>query len=45
MEETGDTIPKYQPMRSFMAPDQALTQKTILLAPIMHFTRQIVPSL
>ena len=45
MEEIGATNPEYQPMRVLWRRSCAHARKTILLAPIQSFTRQIVPSL
>ena len=45
MEEIGATNPEYQPLRSNGARLCAHARKTIPLAPIHSFTKQIVPSL
>ena len=45
MEENCATIPKYQPLRAYGTHLCAHTRKTIPLAPIHSFTRQMVPSL
>ena len=45
MEEIGATNPEYQPMRALWRRSRAHARKTIPLAPIQSFTRQIVPLL
>ena len=45
MEEIGATNPEYQPLRVLWRRLYAHARKTIPLAPIQSFTRQIVPSL
>ena len=43
MEETGATNPKYQLLQVLWCPFVHHARKTIPLAPIHPFTRQIVP--
>ena len=43
MEEIAATNPKYQPLQVYGARSCAHARKTILLAPIHPFIRQIVP--
>ena len=45
MEEIGPTNPKYQPLGILWHRLCAHAQKTIPLAPIHLFTKQIVPSM
>ena len=45
MEEIGATNPEYQPLQVLWHCSCAHTQKTIPLAPIHLFTKQIVPSM
>ena len=45
MEEIGATNPKYQPLRVLWRRSCAHARKTIPLAPIHSFTKQIVPSM
>ena len=45
MEEIGATNPKYQPLRVLWRRLCAHARKTIPLAPIHSFTKQIVPSM
>ena len=45
MEEIGTTNPKYHPQRVYWHPFVCPHSKTIPLAPINPFTKQIVPSL
>ena len=43
MEEIGTTNPEYQPLRVLWRRSCAHARKTILLAPIHLFPKQIVP--
>ena len=43
MEEIGATNPEYQPLRVLWRRSCAHARKTISLAPIHSFTKQIVP--
>ena len=45
MEDIGATNPEYQPLRVLWRRSYAHAQKTIPLAPIHSFTKQIVPSM
>ena len=45
MEKIGPTNPKYQPLRVLWRRLCAHARKTIPLAPIHSFTKQIVPSM
>ena len=45
MEEIGATNPEYQPLRVLWRRSCAHARKTIPLAPIHSFTKQIVPSM
>ena len=45
MEEIGPTNPKYQPLQFYGGRSCAHARKTIPLAPIHSFTKQIVPSM
>ena len=45
MEEIGATNPEYQPLRVLWCRSCAHTRKTIPMAPIYSFTKQIVPSM
>ena len=45
MEEIGATNPEYQPLRVLWRRSYAHARKTIPLAPIHSFTKQIVPSM
>ena len=45
MEEIGATNPVYQPLRVLWRRSYAHARKTIPLAPIHLFTKQIVPSM
>ena len=45
MEEIGATNPEYQPLRVLWRRSYAHARKTIPMAPIHSFTKQIVPSM